>query len=97
MAAYLLEWVGWNRTSAGIVVTHIGQGGHMKKLLIIAMGLFLVSAPSALAYDVTSDPDAAITQEQKLGPNAHARRAGNKIIIQKGASYRRYAHHRYRH
>jgi hypothetical protein len=69
----------------------------MKKLLLISTGLFLMGTPSALAYDVTSDPDAAITQEQKLGPNAYARRAGNKIIIQKGASYRRHAYHRYRH
>ena len=68
----------------------------MKRLLIVATGLFLVGSPSAFAYDMTSDSDAAITQEQKLGPNAYARRAGNKIIIQKGATYRRHAYHRYR-
>jgi hypothetical protein len=69
----------------------------MNKVLIIATGLFLVGAPSAFAYDVTSDPDAAVTQEQKLGPNSHARRVGNKIIIQKGGYYRRHAYYRYRH
>jgi len=45
---------------------------------------------------VTSEPDATMTQEQKLGPNARAYRAGNRIIVQKGPYYRRYAHHRYR-
>jgi len=67
-----------------------------RKLLAAAAGLFLASASGALAYDVTSEPDATMTQEQKLGPNARAYRAGNRIIVQKGPYYRRYAHHRYR-
>jgi hypothetical protein len=70
---------------------------HMKtKLLVIAAGLLLAPASNALAYDVTSEPDATMTQEQKLGPNSRAYRTGNRIIVQKGPYYRRYAHHRYR-
>jgi hypothetical protein len=68
------------------------------KLLILSAGLVLAGMSSAFAYDTTSDPDATITQEQKLGPNARSYRSGNAIIVQKGSNYRyrRYAHYRYR-
>jgi len=67
-----------------------------KMLLMTAAGLLLATTGGAFARDVTSEADAAITQEQKLGPDVRTYRAGNKIILQKGPSYRRYAHHRYR-
>jgi len=63
-------------------------------LLIAAAGLFLAASPSAYALDITSDPDATITQQQKLGPNAHSRRAGNRIYTTRGA-YAYYPRHRY--
>jgi hypothetical protein len=68
--------------------------------LITAAGLFLATAPCAYALDITSDPDATMTQQQKLGPNAHSRRAGNRIYTTRGAyAYSpRYRYHRhYRH
>ncbi len=39
-------------------------------LLIAAAGLFLAASSYAYALDITSDPDATMTQQQKLGPNA---------------------------
>jgi hypothetical protein len=68
-----------------------------KKLLIVASGLFLTATPGALAYDITSDPDATMNQEQKLGPNVRAYRVWNKIYVQKGYYYYpRYAYYRHR-
>jgi hypothetical protein len=72
-------------------------GNPMKsKLLITAAGLFLAATSCAFAVDVTSDPDATITQQQKLGPNVHSRRVGNRIYTTRGA-YAYYPHYRYRH
>jgi hypothetical protein len=65
-------------------------------LLIVAAALFLAAAPSAYALDVTSEPDATITQQQKLGPNVYSRRVGNRIYTTRGA-YAYYPHYRYRH
>jgi len=65
-------------------------------LLITAAGLFLAAAPHAYALDITSDPDATMTQQQKLGPNAHSRRVGNRIYTTRGA-YAYYPRHHYRH
>jgi hypothetical protein len=60
----------------------------MKAKLIIAAILITLGATTSYAQrvrDVTSDPDATITQEQKLGPNAHSRRYGNKVITTRTA------------
>jgi hypothetical protein len=69
------------------------------KLIIAAMLMTLGSTASYAQYarDVTSDPDATITQEQKLGPNAHSRRHGNEVITTRTArgSYA-YYHRRHR-
>jgi hypothetical protein len=67
------------------------------KLLIIAGVLFLATTPVAFAYDVTSDPDATMNQQQKMGPSVRSYQAGNRIITLKGPYYRHhYAHYRYR-
>ena len=66
-------------------------------LLITAAGLFLAASPGAYALDITSEPDATITQQQKLGPNVNSRRVGNRIYSTRGA-YAYYPRHRhYRH
>jgi hypothetical protein len=66
-------------------------------LLIAAAGLFLAASPSAYALDITSEPDATMTQQQKLGPGSHSRRVGNRIYTTRGA-YAYYPRHRhYRH
>ena len=62
--------------------------------LITAAGLFLAAAPYAYALDITSDPDATMTQQQKLGSNVHSRRVGNRIYTTRGA-YAYYPRHRY--
>jgi hypothetical protein len=67
------------------------------KLVIAAVVLVIVGASAAYARDVTSDPDATITSEQKLGPNVRSQRVGNQIITTKTGSYRRHAHYRVRH
>jgi len=67
------------------------------KLLLVAAGLFLAATPCASAYDITSDPDATMNQEQKLGPNVRAHRVWNKIYVIKGRPYYgRYSYYRYR-
>jgi len=63
-------------------------------LLIAAAGLSLAASPSAYALDITSEPDATITQQQKLGPGSHSRRVGNRIYTTRGA-YAYYPRHRY--
>ncbi len=63
-------------------------------LLIAAAGLFLAASSCAYAVDITSDPDATMTQQQKLGPNSHSRRVGNRIYTTRGA-YAYYPRHRY--
>lgn len=73
----------------------------MKSMFFVtAAGLFLAASPYVYAADVTSDPDATMTQQQKLGPNSHSSRVGNRIYTTRGAYayYPRYHHHRhYRH
>jgi hypothetical protein len=69
------------------------------KLLILTAGLLLAGTSYALPYDVTSDPDATMNQEQKLGPNVRSHRFWNEIYTRKyGGYYRysRYARYRYR-
>ena len=69
----------------------------MKAKLIIASAAILVAAgPSAaFAYDMTSDPDATITQEQKLGSNVRSHRVGNAIVTNKTGRYHRHTYNRY--
>ena len=65
------------------------------KLLMLTAGLLLAGT----SYDLTSDPDATMTQEQKLGPNVRTQRVWNEIYIQKYGNYYRYgrsARYRYR-
>ena len=66
------------------------------KLMIMTAVLFLGTTPFAFSYDVTSDPDATMNQQQKMGPNVRSHRVWNRIITQKGWNYGRYAHYRYR-
>ena len=65
------------------------------KLLIATVGLFLAVSPYAYAVDITSDPDATMNQQQKLGPNVYSRQIWNRTYNIKGgyAYYPRY--HRY--
>ena len=51
--------------------------------LITAAGLFLAAAPYAYALDITSEPDATITQQQKLGPNVYSQRVWNRRTTSK--------------
>jgi hypothetical protein len=69
----------------------------MKAKLIIASAAILIAAgtSAAFAYDITSDPDATITQEQKLGPNVRSHRVGNAIVTNKTGRYHRHAYYRY--
>jgi hypothetical protein len=60
------------------------------KLLILTAGLFLAGTSCALAYDLTSDPDATMNQEQKLGPNVRSQRVWNEIYTQKYRGYNLY-------
>jgi hypothetical protein len=65
------------------------------KFLMLTAGLLLAGT----SYDLTSDPDATMTQEQKLGPNVRTQRVWNEIYIQKYGNYYRYgrsARYRYR-
>ena len=44
----------------------------MKRLMIAAAALAIVAGTgSAYAWDITSDPDATMNEQQKLGPNEH--------------------------
>jgi hypothetical protein len=68
-------------------------------LLITATGLFLVASSCAYAFDITSDPDATMNQQQKLGPNVYSQRVWNRTYNIKGAyayypRYRYYRHYR---
>jgi len=68
------------------------------KIGIMAAILFLAATPSAFSYDVTSDPDATMNQQQKMGPNVRSYRLWNRTINLKGANYGRYGHYgRYAH
>ncbi len=64
------------------------------KLLMLTAGLLLAGTSYALSYDLTSDPDATMTQEQKLGPNVRTQRVWNEIYIQKYGNYYRYGRYR---
>jgi hypothetical protein len=67
------------------------------KLLIAAIVLGIAGTSASYARDVTSDPDATMTSEQKLGPNARSQRVGNRIITTKTGRYHRHAYYRVRH
>jgi hypothetical protein len=67
------------------------------KLIIVAIALGIAGTNAAHARDVTSDPDATVTSEQKLGPNVRSQRVGNRVITTKTGSYRRHTHYRVRH
>jgi hypothetical protein len=70
------------------------------KLLMLTAGLLLAGTSYALSYDLTSDPDATMNQQQKLGPNVYSWRYGNETWTQKYPNYYyrygRYARYRYR-
>jgi hypothetical protein len=55
----------------------------MKQFAIAAAVLAFVST-GALALDITTDPDATMNQEQKLGPNVYSRHYGNITVTRKG-------------
>ena len=67
------------------------------KIMTLAAGFILAATGHALSYDITSDPDATMNQEQKLGPNVQSYRVWNKIYTRKtGNYYRRYAYRYWR-
>jgi len=69
----------------------------MKGKLIIAAVIVGISGTSAAyARDVTSDPDATMTSEQKLGPNVRSQRIGNRVITTKTGRYHGHAYYRAR-
>jgi hypothetical protein len=58
----------------------------MKSLCFITgAGLFLAASSCAYAFDITSDPDATMNQQQKLGPSVYSQRVWNKTYNFKGA------------
>jgi hypothetical protein len=70
------------------------------KLIIAAMLMTLGSTASYAQYTrrVTSDWEATITEEQKLGPTARSHRVGNAVITTRpGWGYSRHAHYYRRH
>ena len=70
----------------------------MKTILVPAAALLLFIAAPASARDFVSDPDAAMNQLQKLGPNANAVRvANNRIVITSRPEYHGYPRWRYRY
>jgi hypothetical protein len=73
----------------------------MKHMLCVTVaGVFLAASSSAYAFDITSDPDATMNQQQKLGPNVYSQRVWNKIYNIKTGAYayypRYYRPYRYR-
>jgi hypothetical protein len=54
---------------------------HM--LFIIVAGVFLAASSSAYAFDITSDPDATMNHQQKLGPNVYSQRVWNRRTTSK--------------
>jgi hypothetical protein len=74
----------------------------MKAKLIVATILLALGTTASYAQyarDVTSDPDATMTEEQKLGPNVRSYYLGNATITtQTGWWYprRAYYYHYYR-
>ena len=68
----------------------------MKSLLFIAVaGAFLAASSCAYAFDITSDPDATMKQQQKLGPNVYSQRVWNKTYNIKTSPYAYYPRYRY--
>jgi hypothetical protein len=67
------------------------------KLLIAVAGLFLAGSSGAYAFDITSDPDATMNQQQKLGPNVYSQRVWNKTYNIKTGAYAYYPRYRYRY
>jgi hypothetical protein len=63
--------------------------------LITAAGLFLAGSCCAYAFDITSDPDATMNQQQKLGPNVYSQRVWNKTYNIKTGVYAYYPRYRY--
>lgn len=66
------------------------------KVLIAAAGIFLAASSCAYAFDITSDPDATMNQQQKLGPNVYSQRVWNKTYNIKTGAYAYYPRYRYR-
>ncbi len=67
---------------------------------IAAAGLLLAASSGAFAFDITSDPDATMNQQQKLGPDVYSHHVWNRTYNFKGAyayypRYRYYPRHRY--
>jgi|SRR3954468_2948761 hypothetical protein len=59
----------------------------MKRKLTMAAAALAIAAGtgSAYAWDITSDPDATMTEQQKLGPNEHTRQLrGGGYVTQRG-------------
>jgi hypothetical protein len=72
----------------------------MKSMLLISVaGAFLAASSGAYAFDITSDPDATMNQQQKLGPSVYSQRVWNKTYNFKGAYayYPRYPYRPYRY
>ena len=69
----------------------------MKGMLFITVaGMFLAASSSANAFDITSDPDATMNQQQKLGPNVYSLRGWNRTYNFKTGAYAYYLRYRYR-
>ncbi|MBV8743414.1 MAG: hypothetical protein JO134_00050 [Xanthobacteraceae bacterium] len=64
-------------------------------LCVTVAGVFLAASSCAYAFDITSDPDATMNQQQKLGPDVYSQRAWNRTYNIKGA-YAYYPRYRYR-
>jgi hypothetical protein len=64
-------------------------------LFLVAACAFLAASSGAYAFDITSDPDATMNQQQKLGPNVYSQRAWNRTYNFKG-TYAYYPRYRYR-
>ena len=69
----------------------------MKCMLLIAVaGVFLTASSCANAFDITSDPDATMNQQQKLGPNVYSLRGWNRTYNFKTGAYAYYPRYRNR-
>ena len=69
----------------------------MKRIFFITVaGMFLGASSCAHAFDITSDPDATMNQQQKLGPNVYSLRGWNRTYNFKTGAYAYYPRYRYR-
>jgi hypothetical protein len=69
----------------------------MKGMLFVTVtGAFLAASSCAFAFDITSDPDATMNQQQKLGPNVYSQRVWNRTYNIKTGAYAYYPRYRYR-